>query len=117
MSKTTAAAGKAGKPNPGTISLKGMISYNRGGILSKSIHSGRLDVTLFCMAKGTSMSEHTSTREGFIYVIEGKGNFRLEGQDITMSPMTTIHMDRNAKHSLRAEQDTSFILVLSERQP
>lgn len=93
--------------------IKALIQYSADGIFSKKLFKhGNLDVTLFCMAKDTEMSEHTSTKEGTIYVLEGKGIFRLEGEDIEMNPGALIHLKRNAGHSLKAKKDTSFILSL-----
>lgn len=94
--------------------IKQMIEYPKQGILSKEIaKTSKQDVSLFCMAKGTEMGEHTSTKQGFIYVVEGKGTFVLEGKDIEMLPGVFIFMNKNAKHSLSAKENTSFILALS----
>jgi len=93
--------------------LKNDINYSEGGILSKVItKTDKQNVTLFSMAAGTSMSEHTSTKEGFVYVLEGKGIFNLEREDIEMKPGAYIFMNSNAKHSLQAEDNTSFLLSL-----
>ncbi|MDD5022802.1 MAG: cupin domain-containing protein [Candidatus ainarchaeum sp.] len=90
-----------------------MIHYSEDGILSKSIlKEEKMDVTLFCMAKGTKLSEHTSTRKGLVHVLEGKGIFYLEGKKIEMTPGVLIFMKENAVHSLKAEKNTSFILIL-----
>ncbi|MEK6892788.1 MAG: cupin domain-containing protein [Nanoarchaeota archaeon] len=94
-------------------SIKDIIEYPREGILSKSIFKeDGLDVTLFCMAAGTKISSHTSTKKGFVYVLEGKGNFYLGARDIEMKSNIFIPMKENAIHSLKVEKDTSFILVL-----
>jgi quercetin dioxygenase-like cupin family protein len=91
-----------------------MINYSEKGITSKVIKKNNVgDVTLFCMSKDTEISEHTSTKSGFVYVIEGNGIFNLEGEDIPMNPGTLIFMDANAKHSLSAKHNTSFILILN----
>ena len=93
--------------------LKDLIDYSKDGILSKKlIKNENIDVTLFCMAGGTELSEHTSTKEGFIYVVEGNGIFNLEGKKIEMIPGVFISMKKNAVHSLKAEENTSFILSL-----
>ena len=93
--------------------LKGMIEYPREGILSKEVvKAGGLDVSLFCMAKGTDISEHTSTKQGFVYVLEGRGTFNLEGKEIHMKEGVFIFMRKNAVHSLKADEDTSFVLTL-----
>lgn len=97
--------------------LKEMIEYPKEGILSKTISEGEvMEATLFCMAKGTSLSEHTSTREAIIYVIEGNGTFTLRGKDIEMRPGVFITMEKNAPHSLKAEENTSFLLILGSSQ-
>lgn len=94
--------------------LKDLIEYSKGGILSKElVKTEKNNITLFCMAKETKMSEHTSTKEGFLYIIEGRGIFNLEGKEIEMLPGIFIHMKKNSIHSLKAEENTSFILSLT----
>lgn len=94
--------------------LKNMTEYPKEGVLSKDlIRSKKLNATLFCMAKKTEISEDTSKKEGIVYVIEGKGIFNLEGKEIKMLPGVLIHMSKDAVHSLKAEENTSFLLVLS----
>jgi len=88
------------------------MNYSEGGIVSKVILKGKQNVTLFCMAKGTEMTEHTSTKEGFVYVLEGKGVFNLEGKDLVMESGVCIFMEKHAKHSLKAEENTAFLLSL-----
>lgn len=93
--------------------LNKLIEYPQKGILSKDIiKNDKLDITLFCMAKGTAISEHTSTKPGFIYVIEGEGVFNLEEKEIIMLSGVFIYMNENALHSLKANENTSFILSL-----
>ena len=93
--------------------IKEMIEYPKQGIISKEvIKSGKLNVTLFCMAKNTEMSEHTSTRSGTVYVVEWKGVFNLEGKNIKMVPGAYIHMEKNQRHSLKSRENTSFLLTL-----
>lgn len=94
--------------------LKENISYSSGGILSKVIiKSEKIDANLFCMAEGTEISEHTSTKQGFVYIIEGEGVFTLEEKEIKMLPGVFIKMGENMVHSLKATQNTSFLLVLT----
>jgi len=96
-----------------TGSIKDMVEYPAEGVLSKDIvKTKKNNVSLFCMAAGTEMGEHTSTRQGFIYVVEGRGIFNLEGKEIKMLPGVFIFMKENAVHSLRAEENTAFILSL-----
>jgi nitric oxide dioxygenase len=89
-----------------------LIEYPEEGILSKEIVKGKMNVTLFCMAKGTEMTEHTSTKQGTIYVVEGDGVFKLSGKDIQMKPGVIIYMKENEVHSIKSHENTSFILTL-----
>ena len=90
-----------------------MIEYPREGILSKEISKDdKLDMGLFCMVKGTVMSDHTSVRNAFVHVVEGDGVFNLEGEDIEMKPGVVIMMKADAVHNLKAVENTAFILGL-----
>ena len=94
-------------------SLTKAIKYPESGILSQEIFKNeKVDVTLFCLARGAEISEHTSTKAGIVYVIEGEGLFNLAGKDIIMSPSTFIFMKEGTVHSLRADQNLTFILIL-----
>lgn len=93
--------------------LKNLIEYPSEGILSKIVKKNeKINCSLFCMAAGTDMSEHTSTKQGFVHVLEGKGIFNLDGEDIEMKEGVLIYMKENAVHSLKAEENTSFLLTL-----
>ena len=93
--------------------IEQMIEYPKDGILSKAIvKDDKIDMTLFCMAKGAELSEHTSTKSGFVHVVDGNGLFVLEGKNIQMKPGVIILMDKDAVHSLSAKENTSFILGL-----
>ncbi|MEK7598713.1 MAG: cupin domain-containing protein [Patescibacteria group bacterium] len=94
--------------------VKELIEYPKQGIVSKEIiKTDKVDATLFCMAENTSISEHTSTKEGIVLVLEGKGIFTLMGEEISMAPRVFISMKNNAIHSIKAEENTSFILILT----
>lgn len=93
--------------------IQKLIEYPDDGIISKKImEEENLEITLFSMSKGTKISEHTSTKRGIVYVIEGDGEFILEGKSIVMAPGVLIHLRNNAVHSLNAKENTSFILYL-----
>ena len=93
--------------------LREIIEYPKGGVLSKELIKGdKINLTLFCMAKGTEISEHTSTKEGTLFVIEGKGVFNLNGKAIKMNPGVLIYLKRNVVHSLKSEENISFLLSL-----
>lgn len=90
-----------------------LIEYPKSGVLSKVLYkTDKIDVTLFCLAKGTEISEHTSTKKGLVLVLEGRGTFILLGEKIKMLPGVMIFMKKNAVHSLKSSDNTTFILIL-----
>ena len=96
-----------------SINIKKLIEYSEGGILSKELKAGeKISLTLFCMGKGTQISDHASVKEGLVYVIEGEGMFYLGDKEIKMAPGVLITLKKNIIHSLKVEKNTSFMLLL-----
>ncbi|TDA68715.1 MAG: cupin domain-containing protein [Clostridia bacterium] len=94
--------------------LEQAYTFSHGGVFSKVlVRTSKCDHTLFCMAAGTSISEHTSTREAAITVLKGEGVCTLAGREEAMRPGTFIFMPANTPHALRAEKDLAFLLSLS----
>lgn len=97
------------------FSLRERIEYPAHGVLSKVLFKdNNCQYTLFCLAADTSISEHTSTRNAVINVVEGRGTLALEGKNIQLEPGLFIFMKSHAHHALKAEKNLAFILTLSE---
>lgn len=95
--------------------LQENLEYPRSGVLSKVLIKDRgCQYTLFCLAAGTDITEHTATRNATVNVIEGRGLLTLEGQVVVLEPGVFVFMPANAPHALQAETDLSFLLTLSE---
>lgn len=90
-----------------------MMEFPKEGIFSKVLVKTEIsNYTLMCLAKGSDISEHTSTREAAVTVLKGKGTFVLNGKRIEMKPGVFIFMPKNAPHSLSAKKDLAMILSL-----
>ena len=95
--------------------LKDKIEYAETGILSKVLLKlPHCQYTLFCLATGTDIAEHTSTRHALVQVIEGKGTLTLAEQDISLEPGVLVFMSANAPHRLKADTNLAFLLALSD---
>lgn len=95
--------------------LRTEIQYPAGGVLSKVlVKTANCQYTLFCLASSTDISEHTSSKNAGLTVIEGKGILTLEGRDIALEPGVFVFMPANAPHALKAEENLAFLLTLSE---
>lgn len=98
------------------IQLQEQIEYPRAGVKSQVIFQDTAcQYTLFCLAATTEISEHTSTRNATINVLEGRGILNLSGQDIPLVPGVFVFMPANAPHALKAEDNLAFLLTLSEK--
>ena len=94
--------------------LNELMQFPKEGIFSTVISkTENSNSTLMCLAAGTDMDEHTSTKDGMIYIIKGKGTFVLFDKEIEMKPGVFIFMPKNAPHSLKATEDLSMLLVLT----
>ena len=94
--------------------LEEMMEFPREGIFSKVLVKTNIsNHTLLCLAKGTDMSEHTSTREAAVTVLKGRGTFILRRKKIKMKPGVFIFMPKNAPHSLSADEDLAILLSLA----
>ncbi|WP_413172792.1 cupin domain-containing protein [Anabaena azotica] len=96
--------------------LQEQIEYPREGVFSKVLAKDTTcQYTLFCLAANTEISEHTSTRNATVNVLEGRGLLTLSGEKIKLEPGVFIVMPANAPHALQAESNLSFLLTLSEK--
>ncbi len=96
--------------------LREQIEYPHSGVLSKVLVKDKAcQYTLFCLAANTEISEHTSTRNATINVIEGTGLLTLSGQNIVLEPGVLVFMPANSPHALQAEENLAFLLILSEK--
>ncbi len=94
--------------------LDELMEFPKEGIFSTVLAKGDMsNHTLMCLKKGADISEHTSTREGIVICLKGKGIFILSGKPIRMKPGVFIFMPKNAPHSLRADEDLAILLSLS----
>lgn len=98
------------------IQLREQIEYPSAGVLSKVlIKDNACQYTLFCLAANTEISEHTSTYNATINVIEGEGILNLEGQELALQPGIFVFMPAHAPHALKATENLAFLLTLSEK--
>ncbi|MDZ8087662.1 MAG: cupin domain-containing protein [Nostoc sp. DedQUE12b] len=103
--------------NPSFITqLREQIQYPSAGVFSKVLlKDNACQYTLFCLAANTDISEHTSIWNATINVIEGRGILSLSGEDIQLEHGIFVFMPANAPHALKAEENLTFLLTLSEK--
>ena len=109
---------RVGEMEEGAIvkDLSSMIEFAQGGIVSKVfLNRPEANMTLFCMAKGQELSEHTSTRPAAIHVLQGSGYVRLGDERHEAVPGVWIFMPPEQLHAVQATEDLVFLLTLFKR--
>ncbi|OIO39221.1 MAG: cupin [Candidatus Omnitrophica bacterium CG1_02_49_10] len=97
--------------------LVSMMEFPKEGVLSKVlVKSQNTNYTLFCLGKGSDISEHTTTREASVTVLKGRGTFTLEGKNIKLEPGVFIYMPPDAPHSLKADEDLALLLTITGKE-
>jgi quercetin dioxygenase-like cupin family protein len=95
--------------------LNTLMQFPSEGIFSKVlVKTETMNCTLMCLAQGTDIDTHTSTKQGCVQVLQGRGQFNLNGQKIALTPGILIYMPANAPHSLQASENLAFLLYLSQ---
>lgn len=99
---------------PSVLQLHDPLEYPPSGILSKVLlQDDTCQYTLFCLAAGTEISEHTASRNATVQVLEGQGTLTLAGQPIALEPGTFVVMPAHTPHALQASENLGFLLTLS----
>lgn len=94
--------------------LNELMQFPKKGIFSTVLAKSEMyNYTLMCLAAGTDMDEHTSSKNGVVQVLKGKGTFTLYDKEIDMKPGIFIFMPKDASHSLKAEEDLAILLCLT----
>ncbi|MFB2770881.1 globin domain-containing protein [Pelatocladus sp. BLCC-F211] len=98
-----------------TANLQDLIKYPTSGIISKVLlKDNNSQYSLFCLAAGTEIDKHTSTRNALITVVEGRGNINLEGKDIALASGVFVFIPANVSHAVQARENLAFVLALWE---
>ncbi|OUL26938.1 cupin domain-containing protein [Nostoc sp. 106C] len=96
--------------------MREQIEYPQSGVLSKVLLKNQVcQYTLFCLAANTEISEHTSTRNAIVKVIQGRGLLILSGKNIVLEPGVLVFMPANTPHALQSDENLTFLLTLSEK--
>lgn len=82
-------------------------------IVSKTVYNGDgVRIVLFAFAPGQELTEHTSTREALIHMLDGSAHITLGGEAVDASAGTLIRMAPNLPHSVQAQSHVRLLLYM-----
>lgn len=92
------------------ISLNSLAAIQTGVIVSKIIAQNS-SVTLFALSKNESITTHTSSKDIFVLVLEGKIQFTLGTDKTVLNTMEGLEIPAEEKHALKAMEDSRMLLI------
>lgn len=96
-----------------TITMAELAALPEGGILSRVVmKSAAGNVTLFALAAGEEISEHSAPFDALVVGLDGVMNITLAGQPHAVAAGQMLIMPANVPHALRAAQPSRFLLVM-----
>ena len=95
------------------VALADQIEFAQGGTVSKTVLDVPLaKVTLFCMAAGQELTEHTAGHPVTVHFLEGEGEFRFDDRAHPIVPGAWFYLEARAPHALVARTNTVFLLTM-----
>lgn len=103
----------AGAVTGQALDLKGLISYQEGSVVSKTlIDRGIGTITLFSFDAGQGLSEHTAPFDAYVQIVDGEAEITISGETHTVREGQIIIMPADRPHALRANKPFTMLLVM-----
>jgi quercetin dioxygenase-like cupin family protein len=105
-------------PSAEALSLQSLVSPTPQGIASRVLaKSAASNLTLFAFDAGQGLTEHTSSFEAFVMVLEGALTLTIGGTPVRAVPGTMVRMPAGIPHALEAPEPTRMLLLMLKDAP
>ena len=93
--------------------LRELIGYQEGSVVSRKILGRKKgNVTLFALAAGEGLTEHTSPYEALVLVLDGVARITVGGEDHTVRTGESLNLPPAVPHALQADEPFKMMLVM-----
>ena len=104
------------------LSLDSLVTAAPGQIVSRTLVQNRsVSMTLFAFSQGEEISTHASVGDAMATVLEGTGQFTVDGTNYLCSAGETLIMPAGKPHSVFAPEAFKMLLTvvfpIVKRQP
>lgn len=90
-----------------------LIDYQESAIVSRTIlEKPTGTITVFAFDKGQALSEHTAPFDATVQLLDGQGQFTVDGQPHQLSAGEMLIMPANRPHSVSAVQRFKMMLTM-----
>lgn len=95
------------------LELSGEVSVQTGQVVSKTLAQNHyVSVTLFAFSKGEEIGTHDSKGDAMVTVLDGVGEFVIDGNRYQLKAGETIIMPAQKPHSVYAIEDFKMLLTV-----
>lgn len=100
-------------PHEEIFPLAEQVTTQPGQIVSKTLaQNSAVSVTLFAFAKGEEIGTHDSTGDAMVTVLEGTGQFTVDGIKYLCHAGDALVMPAKKPHAVYAAEDFKMILTV-----
>lgn len=95
------------------LNLADQIHAEPGQIVSKTLAQNKaVSLTLFAFSKGEEISTHDSTGDAMVHVINGVGQFTVDGAEHICKAGDVLVMPAKKPHAVFAKEDFKMLLTV-----
>ena len=95
------------------LNLADQIHAEPGQIVSKTLAQNKaVSLTLFAFSKGEEISTHDSTGNAMVHVIDGVGQFTVDGAEHICKAGDVLVMPAKKPHAVFAKEDFKMLLTV-----
>ena len=95
------------------VEMAGLVTYQPGQIVSRTLVQNKaVSITLFAFDSGEEISAHESSGDALVYVLDGKAQLTIGGQEHTATAGQTVVMPANVSHAVAAPEPFKMMLVV-----
>lgn len=103
-------------PPAEAVRIADLVEYNDGAIVSRTLlKSPGGTITLFAFDADQGLSEHTAPFEAFVQVLDGDGEFTVDGRSHDVRAGESILLPAGIPHAVRAASRLKMLLTMLRR--
>lgn len=90
-----------------------MVQFAEGGIVSKTlVDRPKVNISMYAMSTGETMSGHAASRPATIHVLDGEGDIQIGDTVYQAKRGSLFYMPARQYHALTSTDDLVFLLYL-----
>lgn len=95
------------------LCLKDEVTVQEGQIISKTLaQNPHVSITLFAFSKGEEISSHDSNGDAMVSVLEGTGQFTVDGSEYVLGAGESLVMPAKKPHAVFAKEAFKMMLTV-----